>query len=228
MAKPILIVGASHQGEVVIDLLRCGAASAEVLGFIDCGLEGRFVGKLVSGLPVLDSLANVQRYRAQVAGAVPAVGDCREREGIAAALAEAEIPLLGAVHESAIIAHDVTLGDGAVVHAGAILGVRTRIGRAAIVNSGALVEHHGHIGDFAHVAPGSRLAGGVRVGERAWIGIGATVMEDLAIGPDAIIGAGAVVTRDVAEGVTVVGVPARPHATTQHGRESLVQEGNPA
>lgn len=223
MTKPILIVGASHQGEVVLDALRSREDSRDVFGFIDSGDDGRFLNTIVGGVPVLDGLVNLHRYRAQVAGAIPAVGDCAEREGIVAALAEAKIPLLGVVHPSAIIAHDAVIAEGAVVHAGAVVGVRTRIGRAAIINSGAIIDHHGRVGDFAHVAPGCRLAGGVRIGERAWIGIGATVLDDIAIGPDAVVGAGAVVTRDVAGGVTVVGVPARPHRVDER---TVLQEGD--
>jgi acetyltransferase-like isoleucine patch superfamily enzyme len=42
--------------------------------------------------------------------------------------------------------------------------------------------------------------------------MGALVRDHVAIGIDAVVGMGAVVTADVGDGVTVVGVPARPRA----------------
>ena len=43
-----------------------------------------------------------------------------------------------------------------------------------------------------------------------WIGIGSSVCQCTRIGIRATVGAGAVVTEDVPDGITVVGVPARP------------------
>ncbi|MFQ5655339.1 MAG: acetyltransferase, partial [Planctomycetota bacterium] len=206
---PLLIVGASHQGEVVLDLLRSMPRPVEVLGFLDSGPEGRFVGRTVGGVPVLDTLDGIARYQARARGAIPAVGSGSEREGIAAALERARIPLVAVVHPAGHVSPRASIGPGSVIHAGAILGVGVQVGRAAIINSGAILEHHTRIGDYAHVAPGARLAGGVRVGERAWVGLGATVLEDRNIGPDAVVGAGAVVTRDGEAARTVIGMPAR-------------------
>lgn len=206
----VLIVGASHQGEVVLDLLQLLPSPPKILGFLDSDEEGRFVGRKIQGFPVLGTLDEVESYRGRVTGVIPAVGDGAARESIDAVLTRVEMPLVGATHATAILSSRVHMGPGVVVSAGAILGVGVRVGRAALVNSGAIVEHHCHLGDYCHVAPGAKLAGGVRVGERSWVGIGATVLEDIAIGPDAVVGAGAVVARDVEAGMTVVGVPAAP------------------
>ena len=170
ISGPILIIGASHQGEVVLDLLRSLPDPPRVVGFLDSGPEGHFIGKTIGGVPVLDGIQSIARYREQIEGAVPAIGDGAIREEIVAILTREEVPLLSAVHPSAILALNVQVDAGAVVHAGTVIGVGVRVGLAAIVNSGAVVEHHGRIGDYAHVAPGARLAGGVRVGERAWVG----------------------------------------------------------
>jgi len=60
------------------------------------------------------------------------------------------------------------------------------------------------------IAPGAHLGGEVTIGEGVLIGIGATVMPQRRVGDWAVVGAGACVVEDVPDGVTVVGVPARP------------------
>ena len=48
------------------------------------------------------------------------------------------------------------------------------------------------------------------MGRRSWIGAGATVIQRIDVGEDVTIGAGAVVIEVVSDGLTMVGVPARP------------------
>jgi serine acetyltransferase len=60
------------------------------------------------------------------------------------------------------------------------------------------------------VNPGANISGGVVIGTGVLVGTGAQILQYLHIGAGATVGAGAVVTRDVPEGLTVLGVPARP------------------
>jgi len=48
------------------------------------------------------------------------------------------------------------------------------------------------------------------IGDRVFLGVGCRVLGSIKIGDDVKVGANAVVLDDVADGVTVVGVPARP------------------
>lgn len=48
------------------------------------------------------------------------------------------------------------------------------------------------------------------IGDHVSVSVGAIVIGDIRIGDHVMVGAGAVVVRDVPDGVTVVGVPARP------------------
>ncbi len=111
---------------------------------------------------------------------------------------------------NAWLSGDVTVGEGTTISPGALLNRLVDVGRHALINTGAVLCHDVVVGDFATVGPGCNIGGLSRVGEGAFIGIGATLSDRVAVGRNAIVGAGAVVIDDVADGVTVVGVPARP------------------
>ena len=114
------------------------------------------------------------------------------------------------VHPSASIADNAMIGAGSQILAGAIIAPEAKLGRQCIVNVNASVDHEDILEEGVELAPGATLCGLVRVGTNGWICAGATVLPRIKIGADAIVGAGAVVTKEVPEGITVVGVPARP------------------
>lgn len=113
-------------------------------------------------------------------------------------------------HESAVIAKDAVIGEGAQILAGAIIQPEVVIGRQCIINTKASVDHECVLEDGVEIAPGATLCGAIHIETGVWVGAGATVLPRIRIGADAIVGAGAVVTKDVASGTTVVGIPAQP------------------
>lgn len=113
-------------------------------------------------------------------------------------------------HPTAWIADNAIIGLGTQILAGAIIETGVGIGRQCIINTKAAVDHESILEDGAEIAPGATLCGLVHVGVNGWVCAGATVLPRKKIGADAIVGAGAVVNRDVPDGVTVVGVPAKP------------------
>ncbi|MFK7753851.1 MAG: serine O-acetyltransferase [Sedimentitalea sp.] len=74
------------------------------------------------------------------------------------------------------------IGDDVVIRQNTTFGVRSR--------------HH--------------TGGRPTIGDRVELGAGVVITGPVSIGADAVVGANAVVTRDVPQGITVVGVPARP------------------
>ncbi len=201
---PVWVYGAGGHGKVVLDALD--ASGRTVAGFLDDDpalAGGEFMGLQVrsgSRLGDLDPPGVV----------VVALGDGGVRERVTARVREAGVPIVSAVHPSAVLGRGVKLGPGCMILAQAAVNPDTRLGRGVIVNTGATVDHDCIIGDFAHIAPGVRLAGEVRVGDRTLIGVGASVLPRVAIGADATVGGGSAVIRDVADRTTVVGNPARP------------------
>lgn len=113
------------------------------------------------------------------------------------------------VHPSALVASDVTIGEGSVVFHGAVIQSSTTIGKHVIVNTSASIDHDCVIGDFAHIAPQVALCGIVTVGEGTLVGAGSVVIPGIKIGKWCVIGAGSAVFRDVPDYGMVVGNPAR-------------------
>ena len=207
----IAIVGAGGHGHVVADIIRASSAAGGELtlaGFIDDRPE--LIGTLVAGAPVLGRVRDAGRIAADAF--VIAIGDNGARAHIAAELRASGRALVTVRHPHASIAADASTGEGTMISAGAIVVTAAQIGRSAILNTGCTIDHHCRIGDFVHVAPGVHIGGEVSIGDLTLVGIGASVAPRCRIGAGCTIGAGAVVIRDVPDGITVVGVPARPVA----------------
>lgn len=113
-------------------------------------------------------------------------------------------------HPGATVSRRASVGDGVFLSARCVVQIRATVGDHAIVNTGAIIEHECEVGANSHIAPGVVLCGNVRVGADTLIGAGSRVLPGVRIGDRCTVGAGSVVTRDVHDGVTVLGVPAKP------------------
>lgn len=206
MSGRLLILGASGHGKVVGDCARAAGNWPELLFFDDrwpelssCGVwrvAGRGEDLPVSVLPGDQVFV--------------AIGNSATRLAWLDRLQVAGLDVATVIHPSAILSRDVSIGVGSLVVAGAVVNVGCTIGKGCIVNTGATVDHDCILGDGVHICPGANLAGDVQVGNDSWIGIGSSVVQCIRIGAGVTVGAGAAVIDDVADGLTVVGVPARP------------------
>jgi len=209
----LLVYGAGGHGKVVADVAR--SAGWVVVGFID-DAQARD-GATIGGLPVR-SLAEWQA--APPVHLVPVValgvGDNTARARCHARLLEAGFEVVSVVHCSAVVAPTARIGQGTVVMACAAVNPDATLGAGCIVNTGAVVEHDCALGDYVHLSPNAALGGNVAIGHRSHLGLGAVALPGVRIGAEVRVGAGAAVIRDVQDGLTVVGVPARP---TGSGRQ---------
>ena len=114
-----------------------------------------------------------------------------------------------AIHPSALISSDVTMGEGTVVFHGAVVQSSTTIGKHVIINTSASIDHDCVIGDYVHIAPQVAVCGIVTIGEGTLVGAGSVVIPGIKIGKWCVIGAGSAVFRDVPDYGMVVGNPAR-------------------
>jgi acetyltransferase EpsM len=205
--KRVAVIGAGGHGTVVIDiLLQMQAAGAPLTVVAVADRRSELAGRQILGVPIVGYLDDLR----QVDAVIVAVGDNQARQRLTTEVSRRGWASVTAVHPSSIIGRGSDISEGAMLCAGCIVGAESRIGAGAILNTASSADHHNEIGAFAHIAPGVRLGGEVTVGEGALIGIGATVLPGRRIGAWATVGAGAVATGDVGDGITVVGVPARP------------------
>ena len=208
--KPrILILGAGGHGRVVLDVLL-HSRRYEVVGFLDNNSD--IHGRRVDGIPVRGGIDDLVRIGNELDThrLIIAIGDNGTRRGLARQVEQIGFELISAVHPSATIAYNVTIGRNVVIAAGAVVCANCQIGDSVILNTGCIIDHQTMIGEGTHICPGVRVAGRVKVEPGVFVGIGATIIPKVTLGCESIVGAGAVVLEDVPPMATVVGVPAKP------------------
>lgn len=207
----ILGFGAGGHSKVVMEIIH-RAGFWQIVGLLDSDPAKK--GNFICGVEVLgsDDLAEsiFQQGICSAFVGVGSVGVTQSRRKIYSMLLKVGFDMPVLVHPSASVAYDVLIGKATCIMPSAVVNPGTVIGECVIINSAAVVEHDCKIHDFAHISPRAVLAGDVTVGDGAHIGVGAVIRQGIRIGSNATIGAGAVVVKDVADGVTVVGVPAKP------------------
>lgn len=203
--KCLAILGASGHGKVVAEAALLGGWE-QIVFYDDAWPQKSRIGIWT----IAGDTQSLLREAGQVGGVVVAIGDNSVRLNKIRMLQDAGLKLPAIVHPAAVVSDSARLGMGCVVMAGAIVNADAEIGLGAILNTACSVDHDCVLGDAAHVSPGAHLAGDVRVGNCAWIGIGASVRQGVRIGVGVTVGAGAAVVSDVVDGLTVVGIPARP------------------
>jgi len=203
-----VIWGASGHSTIVADILSLGD-EYEVLGFLD-DLSPERAGESFAGATVLGGRDRLATLKGEgVSHMALGIGDCSVRVKLAGEALAAGYALVTAIHPSAVIASDVSVGEGSVICAGVVVNTTARIGRAVIVNTSASIDHHCVIEDGAHIAPGVHLPGNVHVGSETLIGVGSTTRDGVRIGSGCVIGAGSVVIEDIPDDAVAYGNPAR-------------------
>jgi len=205
---PIIVIGSGGHAKVVIDALL--NEGRNVIGITDSDPARN--GSEVLGIPIIGDDAVLETYKSsgiELALGIGTVQAKSPRQKIFAGFKIRDFNFATVIHPSAIIGHEVKIGEGAQILSGAIIHPGTNIGAGAIVNFGALIDHDCVIGEFAHIAPGVTLSGNTKIGDGAHIGTGASVIQGISIGTHSLVAAGATVVRDVNDNKRVAGVPAK-------------------
>lgn len=187
----MIIIGASGHGRVVSDIVL--STGDEVVGFLDDDIQkNNVIGKI-------DECEKFNNYEFIIA-----IGNQNIREKIS----KKNLKWYTAIHKSAIISNNVSIGEGSVIMPNVVINTGSNIGRHCIVNTGAIIEHDNKVEDYVHVSVGAKIGGGVSIGKSTWVGIGATIINNVNICANCMIGAGAVVIKNIEDSGVYVGVPA--------------------
>jgi sugar O-acyltransferase (sialic acid O-acetyltransferase NeuD family) len=205
----IVIIGAGGHGRVVADIVHA-ADQYELVGFLDS--DPHVHGRRIDGVPVHGGVDDLPRLRQSldIDATIIAIGDNGTRRGLARRTQQAGLRLVNAIHPSASIAFNATIGRNVVIAAGVVVCANCQIGDSVILNTGCIIDHQTMVGEGSHICPGVRVAGRVKIEPGVFVGIGATIVPNVTLGCESIIGAGSVVLDDVPQMATAVGVPAAP------------------
>jgi len=220
------VFGASGHAKVVLDILR-SREEYLVIGLLD---NYKPVGAECGGHAVLGGLEDLPALldKHSGLGMVVAIGDNWARMRVVSEIRSRcpEIKFVAAIHRSAEVALDVTVGAGTVIMAGAVVNPGARIGEFCIVNTRASLDHDSVMDHYSSLGPAAATGGNVRLGTCSNIGIGATVIQDISIGKHTVIGAGAVVFRSMPDQVVAYGTPARVIRPRNIGERYLSESSN--
>ena len=202
----MILIGASGHAKVIIDILE--KTEEKVNYLVDANPD-------VKELSGYDVVSDNGYEPSEDEEYIISIGSNAIRKRIAD---QRKLKFGWAIHPSAILGDDVSVGQGTVIMAGAIVNSSTQIGNHCIVNTSASVDHDCKLGDFVHISPNATLCGTIEVGEGTQIGAGATIIPNIKIGKWVTIGAGAVIVKDVPDYSVVVGNPGRI-IRIKHGEE---------
>lgn len=199
----IVIFGAGGHAQVLIDILEL-MGIYRIAGIYDDHPD--LIGKFIYGYPVLGMIGTTTVIRKGIIG----IGDNDYRNAVAYRVLERmpDFEFISAVHPSAIIGKNVSIGPGVAVMAGSVVNPNAVLEAHSVVNTMSSVDHDCHLAPFSSVAPGAHLGGNVHLGNRSFIGMGATVIQNIHIGQDTVVGAGATVVKDLPSGIIAYGTPA--------------------
>ena len=217
----VVIVGSSGHSKVIIDIFE-KQNKYKIIGLLDAHRE---VGSETLGYQVIGNelaLKNLVSSYPTLKVFI-AIGDNWIRSIVVNKILGLVpgIDFATAIHPSAQIGKQVTIGKGVAIMAGAIINSDSSIGDFTIINTKASMDHDGKMAAFSSLAPNVTLGGNVSIDEFSAVSISATVKHGISIGKHAVIGAGSLLMRGCANNLVLYGSPAKEIRTREIGERYL-------
>jgi len=207
MEKPVIILGAKGIAHSALEIFNSN--KVVVFGFLD--EDQKLHGQEINVVPVLGHTEDegFLKLIGKKCEAFIAVDDNKYRQFLVKMLNEnRKVQPINAIHETAYVSSDATIGHGNFINAKVNIGAGTKVGSHCIINSGAIIDHSAILGDFVQIGAGAIINSGAIVEDDAFIGSGVILVSGVTIGKNARVGAGSVVISSVKANETVFGNPA--------------------
>lgn len=208
--KKLIIIGAGGFGrevKMLVDQINAVRPTYTFVGFYD---DGKEVGTLVNGFPVLGNVTDLNAVNEPLV-VVLALGNPVYKKNVVTMLTNPLLSFDTLIHPSVIIGNDaVSIGKGTVICAGNIITCNISIHDFVTLNLACTIGHDTILENFVSLMPGVNVSGEVRLGEGVYVGTGAKIINQLEIGNNTTVGAGAVVSKTLPANCTAVGIPAKP------------------
>lgn len=209
MKKSLYIVGAGRFGRELLQWALDVPESDrdwEVAGFLDNNsdaLDGFDTGYRVVGDADAYTPGPNDVFVCSIGNPVSRLAVCRrlEARGFEFAIVK---------HPTSVVGSRCKIGPGSVLCPYTIVTVDVTIGRHCHLNLHTTIGHDTVLGDGVTMSPHADINGCVTVGEGVFLGSGSGVIPGVTLHDRCVLGAGAVAVRDIPEGVTAVGIPAKP------------------
>ncbi len=204
-----MIIGSGGHGREIAEIAEHAHQTGQgpsVLGFLD--EDSARHGQQILGYPVLGGLSWLGGRRQEVV-VVIGIGDNATRQRVARQLGET-VDFATVISPLAHLSKTASVGSGTVIFPGVVVSNLVTVGAHVQLNVGVSVSHDCRIGDFCSLYPGARATGGVILESGVMLGTNASVNPYRKVGHNSRIGTGACVVKDIPDGVTAVGVPAKP------------------
>lgn len=182
--KPVVLIGGGGHARVVRDALV--ASGRSLFGVVDRDPAG----VRVSGVTLLGDDAAAMALdpgMVELANGIGGTGDTAPRRLVFETFKSRGFSFVTVVHPSAVVAAEVTLGEGCQIMAGVVLQTGVAVGANTIVNTRASIDHDSLIGAHCHVAPGATICGSVTVGDGSHVGAGAVVVQGARVGAGVLV-----------------------------------------
>lgn len=202
--KKIVLIGFGGHGESIADSIR-KRGEYDIVGYTDKKpSESETLYPYLGNDDVLQHLLDSGIEHAAIC--VGYLGDSEIRNILYDTAKRIGFCLPPIIDPTAILADNISVGEGSYIGKGTIVNAKSKIGKMCIINSGAVIEHENQVGDFTHIAVNAVMCGNVRVEDHVFIGANATVIQGLRIHAYSKIGAGSIILKNVSQKRTVYGI----------------------
>lgn len=188
-------------------LIGAGGFADEVKGHLGNMNLRCFVDDLYY-LPNDKNILPLSQFDAEKYKVLIAIGDGNSRKAIVHRL-PLDTEYFSFIHPSAILLHNITIGQGSIVCANSIITTNCNIGKHSHLNLMTTIGHDCVIGDYFTTAPNVSISGSCKIGDCVYFGTTSCVKEKIKICSDVTIGMMAAIVKDISISGVYVGTPAK-------------------